>query len=143
GEYVLPYIIATMKEIYPDIHPVVNIGNTAKIAHEVMHYQLDIGIVEGHFKQEKKLNIETFAEDEMVIVAHPSHPYAKKNHHMTIKDSENDTGILRQAGSGTREAIDKLFQQHGSTPTEKREFGSKLSIKMGIVARLGISLLSK
>jgi len=143
GEYVLPYIIATMKEIYPDIHPVVNIGNTAKIAHEVMHHQLDIGIVEGHFKQEKKLNIETFAEDEMVIVAHPSHPYAKKNHHITIKDLENETWLLREAGSGTREAIEKMFQQQGITPTEKIEFGSTQPIKMGIEAGLGISLLSK
>src|SRR5699024_10630689 len=165
GEYVLPYIIATMKEIYPDIHPVVNIGNTAKIAHEVMHHQLDIGIVEGHFKQEKKLNIETFAEDEMVIVAHSSHPYAKNNHNKTletcelfiithtthtytknnhninIKDLENETWQLREAGSGTREAIEKLFQQQGITPTEKIEFGSTQPIKMGIEAGLGISLL--
>src|SRR5699024_11503902 len=67
GEYVLPYIIATMKEIYPDIHPVVNIVNTAKIAHEVMHHQMDIGIVVGHFIIDKKLDNETFEVEYIVI----------------------------------------------------------------------------
>src|SRR5699024_6279925 len=53
------------------------------------------------------------------------------------------TWLLREAGSGTREAIEKLFQQQGITPTEKIEFGSTQPIKMGIEAGLGISLLSK
>src|SRR5699024_7818937 len=113
------------------------------IGHEVMHHQLDIGIVEGHFKQEKKLNIETFAEDEMVIVAHPSHRYAKNNHTITINDLENETWLIREVGSGTREAIANWYQQQGITPTEKSEVGSTQPIKMGIEAGLGISLLSK
>src|SRR5699024_2858339 len=67
----------------------------------------------------------------------------KIKHHIKIKDIENETWILREAGSGTREAIEKMFQQQGITPSEKIEFGSTQPIKMGIEAGLGISLLSK
>src|SRR5699024_9521434 len=59
------------------------------------------------------------------------------------KDLENETWLLREAGSGTREAIEKMFLQQGITPTEKIEFVSTQPIKMGIEAGLGISVLSK
>src|SRR5699024_1998050 len=86
GEYVLPHIIAKMKDRYPNIQPMVKIGNTAEIADSIMRHQLDIGIVEGHFKNEKQLNIEAFAEDFMVIVINPNHPLAKRKGKVSMTD---------------------------------------------------------
>lgn len=142
GEYVLPHIIATMKAKYPDIQPVVHIGNTAEIAKEVLHHQLDIGIVEGHFKNEKQLKTEILAEDEMVIIASPSHPLVQEKE-LPLKKLETENWILRESGSGTREASEKLFQQHDISPANMMNFGSTQPIKVAIEAGLGISLLSK
>src|SRR5699024_12290866 len=66
GEYVLPHIIAQMRDLYPDIELTVTIGNTAQIAAWVESHQLDIGIVEGKFKNTGLIQ-EIFAEDAMVI----------------------------------------------------------------------------
>lgn len=143
GEYVLPHIIAKMKDCYPDIQPMVKIGNTAEIAHSVMHHQLDVGIIEGHFKDEKKLEIEAFAEDFMVVVTHPDHPLTKKQGKASIEDLEAQTWILREEGSGTREAAENVFQQLNIQPAHVINFGSTQPIKVAIEAGLGISLLSK
>src|SRR5699024_4287837 len=143
GEYVIPRSIAKIKENDPEINPSITIGNTAKIADLIMHYQLDVGIVEGHFKNEKQLKIEEFAEDYMVIVASPDHPLAKETKEVTVKDLEHQTWILRELGSGTREAAEKVFQRYDITPADILNFSSTQSIKVAIEEGLGISLISK
>ena len=72
GEYVLPHLIAKLKQQYPMITPTVTIGNTQVIAEMVMNHHLDIGILEGDFSHEK-LYIEAFAEDFM-FAHRPSKP---------------------------------------------------------------------
>ncbi|GGJ88922.1 LysR family transcriptional regulator [Lentibacillus kapialis] len=143
GEYVLPHILAKMKESYPEIRPTVMIGNTAEVADSVMHHQLDIGIVEGHFKNEQQFQTEEFAEDSMVVVASPKHPLVNRHNEITTEDLEEQTWILREVGSGTREAAEKMFQRFGISPANIMNIGSTQPIKEAVEAGLGISLLSQ
>ncbi|MBB2482715.1 LysR family transcriptional regulator [Bacillus sp. APMAM] len=135
GEYVLPHIMAKLQTGYPDIDPTITIANTKEIAELVANHQLDVGIVEGHFK-EKNLIVEKLAEDSMVIVASSKHLNINKN------DLEKDTWIVREPGSGTREAQESFFQKFNITPQKLMEFGSTQLIKESVEAGLGISLLS-
>lgn len=142
GEYVLPRIIASLQRTYPDIKPKVTIGNTSNIADLVAGNQLDIGIVEGHFN-DKHLVEETFAEDSMVIVASPEHELAQKKEKVEIRDIENETWIVREHGSGTREATEKVFRLFEMKPANLMHFSSTQPIKESVEAGLGISLLSQ
>ncbi|MTW84515.1 LysR family transcriptional regulator [Virgibacillus dakarensis] len=141
GEYLLPRIIANLLETYPDIHPTVTIGNTTEIADLVATHQLDVGIVEGHFK-DQQLRVEEFAEDYMVVVASPNHILAKKRG-VEILDLEKVTWIVREKGSGTREATEKVFHRFKLSPAKLMNFGSTQPIKEAVEAGLGISLLSR
>ncbi|GAA3733289.1 LysR family transcriptional regulator [Salinicoccus jeotgali] len=143
GEYVLPHIIAKMKEIYPEVKPAVVIGNTAEIAQSVLRHQLDVGIVEGHSNQDEHLSTKEFAKDTMILVAASNHPLVKQKTEIQIKDLENETWILREKGSGTREAAEKLFHQLDISPKEIMNFGSTQAIKEMIEAGSGVSLLSE
>lgn len=143
GEYVLPHIVAKMSENYPDIKPTVVIGNTAEIAESVMRHQLDVGIVEGHFKNQKNLHTEEFADDFMVIVASPNHYLTHKSKLINIHKLEKETWIMREPGSGTREATEKVFQKYDFSPNKIITFGSTQPIKVAVEAGLGISLLSR
>lgn len=141
GEYVLPRIIAKMQEWYPEIEPAVTIGNTSKIAGLVETHRLDIGIVEGNFKN-KALIQEVFAEDSMVIVASPEHPLARMKKIDTNRMAEQ-TWIVREYGSGTREATETLFQNLDMVPEKRMYYSSTQPIKESVEAGMGISLLSK
>nr|GGG80866.1 LysR family transcriptional regulator [Virgibacillus oceani] len=141
GEYVLPKLIAKLQETYPEIEPAVTIGNTTEIAELVTSHQLDVGIVEGKFKQQQ-LKEDKFAEDHMVVVASPYHELANKER-VQLDDLEDVTWIIREQGSGTREATDNMFHSLGITPKKVMNFGSTQPIKEGVEAGLGISLLSK
>jgi LysR family transcriptional regulator, transcriptional activator of the cysJI operon len=141
GEYVLPHIIAKMHVKYPLINPTITIGNTKEVAELVLGYQLDVGIVEGEFK-DKNLVIEPFAEDSMYLVASPKHRLAQKNRVIDLAELDEETWIVRENGSGTREVTEKMFRLCEITPKKTLEFGSTQLIKESIESGLGISLLS-
>src|SRR5699024_12446138 len=75
-------------------------------------HQLDIGIVEGHFK-DAQLITEPFAEDSMVIVASPEHELVCREEQVAIGDLEKETWIVREHGSGDRKST-RLNSSHVS-----------------------------
>lgn len=140
GEYILPHIIAKLQNQYPLINPSIIIHNSAEIVELVNKRQLDIGIIEGYFHEEK-LTAEVVSEDRMVIVASPGHRLLKKK--AAVEELAQETWILREKGSGTREAAENLFHMFGIKPAKTMEFGSNQVIKESVEAGLGISLLSR
>ncbi|SFE73394.1 LysR family transcriptional regulator [Alteribacillus iranensis] len=140
GEYVLPHVLAKMKESFPFITPSVTIGNTKDIAELVLGHQLDVGIVEGQY-EDKNLVIHAFSEDSMCVVASPQHPLSEKEE-VSLEDLANETWIIREKGSGTREAAERMFHTYHIKPKKSLEFGSTQLIKESVEAGLGIALLS-
>lgn len=138
GEYVLPEKISAFLQTYPDIEPTIKIGNTQLIADLVANHQLDVGIVEGHFN-EHDLNVQPFAKDKMVLIASPDHALIEQ---LDVKKLENEMWIVREEGSGTREAVEDVWKSLGIKPRKKMIFSSTQSIKGAVEAGLGISLLS-
>lgn len=141
GEYVLPHLIAKMQKKYPLVSPKITIGNTKEIAELTLGNQLDVGIVEGHYHN-KRLLIEPFAIDSMSVIASPQNRLAQMDGEVPISELEKETWIVRENGSGTREAVDKMFNQYRIAPKKCLEFGSTQIIKEAVEADLGISLLS-
>lgn len=141
GEYVLPHLIAKMQKMFPLIHPSITIGNTKEICELVLGHQLDIGIIEGRY-EDKNLSVEPFAIDTMSIIAAPDHPLASSSNKVSIEELENTAWIVREKGSGTREAADLMFNRYKISPKKLLEFGSTQLIKESVEAGLGISMLS-
>lgn len=140
GEYILPHIIARLRKQFPLILPHITIGNTQEIAEAVAHHQLDLGIVEGHLANHG-LCVEPFAEDAMYIIVSASHRWAQQTD-VSAGELAQETWIVREAGSGTREAVEKMFAQFHICPQKILEFGSTQLIKEAVEAGLGITLLS-
>ncbi|BBW96995.1 LysR family transcriptional regulator [Geobacillus sp. FSL W8-0032] len=140
GEYVLPQMIAQLHQHYPLITPTITIGNSNEIVEMVSSHQLDVGIIEMDIES-ASVSIEPLAEDQMVVVASPRHPYAHKKK-VKIEDLESATWIVREQGSGTRKATDEFFRNHRFVPSSMMEFGSTQLIKEAVEAGLGITFLS-
>lgn len=143
GEYVLPEILTKMKRNYPEIKPIVSIGNTKEIADLVTRHQLDIGIVEGDFIRDKELTMEDVATDFMYIVASPQHPLNLHKDKIGSESLEQVEWFLREKGSGTRAATDKVFQQLEIQPKSTLTLGSTQPIKSLVEKGMGISLMSE
>ena len=140
GEYVLPHLLAHLRKVYPLIRPRINIGNTSDVAEMILNHEADIGIVEGGYHHEK-LHIEAFAEDEMFIIVQNEERYAGMEE-ISLSELRDETWIVREGGSGTRDAAEHMFISRDFHPRDKVEFGSTQLIKESVEAGLGVTLLS-
>ncbi|UVI31456.1 LysR family transcriptional regulator [Paenibacillus spongiae] len=144
GEYALPHMIADMLEEYPLIGPTITIGNTAEICGALLSHELDVGIIEGDYKHDK-LYVTPFAEDAMELIVSSKHPFASAAPDFIVSTGEmpGETWIVRESGSGTREASDRWFESLGFMPRSMMAFGSTQLIKESVEAGLGVTLLSR
>lgn len=140
GEYILPYKIATLLEMYPQINPNIMIKNSHEIIELLLQNQIDVGIIEGEINNEK-IKITPFASDYLSIIAASDHPLLDL-YNITPFDLSHETWLVREEGSGTRDMQEKGFKQLGFYPERLMTFSSTQVIKESIEAGLGISLLS-
>lgn len=143
GEYILPRVIAKLRKNYPQIVPSVKIQNTQQIIELVASHQIDLGIIEGNFDNEK-LYTKVISDDEMFLVTSPNYPFTVDTTQISsITALKDEMWILREKGSGTRQAAEKLFDMYNFSPKKIMELGSTQLIKEAVKEGLGISLLSK
>lgn len=141
GEYVLPHTLAEFCAHYPDIAPSVTIANTTEVVQQVRGGMLDIGVIEGSHENDDDVSVESFAEDNVVIVASANHPFIRSRM-ISPQALEKERWVVRETGSGTREVTDRVFRELGISPASILEFGSTQAIKEAVQAGLGISILS-
>ncbi|WP_031536767.1 MULTISPECIES: LysR family transcriptional regulator [unclassified Bacillus (in: firmicutes)] len=143
GEYLLPKVIADyIKKDKKHDNPMISIRNSNRIIDQLLHGEIDLGIIDSHLKHHPHLSITPFKEDELVIIVSKNHRFASLSS-IELKYLYDETWILREEGSGTREVVNQFFQNQNFDPPSVRSFGSTQIIKESVEADLGISIVSK
>lgn len=141
GEYALPATIARLHHEFPGIRPSIAIGNTADVADRLRARELDLAIVEGS-EYGTGVEAEWLANDRMYIAAGAGHSLANGEPVGPERLSE-ETWMVREEGSGTRAATDRMFASLGIRPARLMELGSTQLIKETVEAGLGVTLQSR
>ncbi|MHB8825317.1 MAG: LysR substrate-binding domain-containing protein, partial [Thiobacillus sp.] len=81
-------------------------------------------------------------DNPIVVLAPPDHPLANKKK-ITLEQLAEEPWLMREKGSGTRNAIERQFAESGISLRPRLELGSNEAIKRAILAGLGISALSR
>jgi DNA-binding transcriptional LysR family regulator len=145
GNYILPALIARFREVAPGAQVDLRIGNTSEIVDEVANFKVDIGFIEGPCHRTEAAVI-PWLVDELVIVSSPTHPLAIRQNSeqkIRIKDLRQVDWLLREPGSGTREAVEQVLLPHLHFINEGMVFGNAEAIKRAVAEKLGISCLSR
>ncbi|WP_200797860.1 LysR family transcriptional regulator [Desulfosporosinus lacus] len=144
GEYILPNILALLFKSHPSVDFKVKIANTESISQAVLENNFHIGLIEGPTSQHKDLTVESFWDDELVVVVPYSHPWASRTS-ISLAELPNERLVTREAGSGTRKVMEMAFKERGLDPDQLNvtmELGSTQAIKQVVAAGLGISMIS-
>ena len=144
GEYILPNILAFLYKTHPDVDFKVKIANTESISQDVLEKKMHIGLIEGPVPQHKDLNVESFWEDELVVVIPHFHPWASRNS-ITLAELPHERLVTREDGSGTRRVMEMALKERGLDPDDlniSMELGSTQAIKQLVSAGLGITIIS-
>ncbi len=140
GEYLLPQRVAQWKLAHPASRVRMLISNTSEVIAAVAGFEADLGFIEG-LQTHPDLQVQPWLTDELVIVAAPSHPLAGRP--VGLRDLRAANWVLREQGSGTREATDRwLLEKLGQLNVEF-ELGSTEAIKRLVAASTGVACLSR
>lgn len=143
GTYMLPLLASKFKKLHQDTSFEIIINDTSEICKKVENHQLLIGIV-GARENRKKLHYKPFLEDELVYAVSPKFIGDQGNSH---PDKIFSIPFLsREKGSGTRRSMEKFLAKMGISDKNfiiSAVLGSTASIKEGIKAGLGGSILSR
>ena len=140
GEYLLPDIIARWKQRNPDATARLLICNTSEVIDAVTGFEVDIGFVEGR-QRHPDVVFRRWLADELVIVTAPGHPLASG---VASAGDLADLGwVLREPGSGTREATDRWLLGRVKPLRIELELGSSEAVKRVVAAGVGAGCLSR
>lgn len=142
GNWLLPAVIASYLRKEGAARIAVEIANTWQVARAVAQFEVDIGFIEGP-TQEANIKVVPWREDELVVVCSPRHPLATRRGKASLADLAAATWLLREAGSGTREVVERALQPHLHTVKSEIELGATEAIVQAAAEGLGLACLSR
>lgn len=141
GNYLAVNILGDLLQVHADAQVELSVANTQSIVQQVLNYDIDLGMIEGEI-QHSELEIIPWREDDLCVFCAPHHGLAKKTQ-LSDDDLKGSQWILRESGSGTRQAFDRAM--HGILPDLDiiLELQHTEAIKRAVGKNLGIGCLSR
>ncbi|MUG94744.1 LysR family transcriptional regulator [Scytonema sp. UIC 10036] len=141
AKYFIPRLLGPFCQLYPGIDIALQVTNHEGIL-ERMAANLDDLYIMSQVPEHLDVSYQAFLSNPLVVLAPINHPLAGEKN-IPIQRLSEEPFIMREPGSGTRRAVQKLFDEHGVTVKVKLELGSNEAIKHAIAGGLGISVLSR
>lgn len=141
AKYFAPRLLGPFCQRYPGIEVSLKVTNRERILERIAHNEDDLYIL-GQPPEGLDVVAEPFLDNPLVVLAPANHPLAGKKR-IPLARLAKEPFLLREPGSGTRIAVERLFAEHGLTLDVRMELGSNEAIKQAIVGGLGVSVLSR
>jgi DNA-binding transcriptional LysR family regulator len=139
GEYLLPGLIGQWKLKHPLARVQLEIANTRRVMDAVAGFDVDLGFIEGSGSH-PELSVRRWRDDRLVVVAAPGHALATQK--PSLGRLAQATWIVRESGSGTREASDRWLTGSLGQVQVELELGSNEAVKRAVASGLGLGCLS-
>jgi DNA-binding transcriptional LysR family regulator len=144
GNHVLPRLFARYRALRPRVQLDLQIGNTRDVVTAVREFATDLGCVEGPCHA-PDVSVLPWLTDELLIVASPTHPLTLAAKRGRLKPGQLAAAhwLLREPGSGTREAVEQGLLSNLPNVESTMTLASSEAIKNAVAEGLGISCLSR
>lgn len=139
-QYFSPRLIAEFNKNYPEIELDVVIANRRDIVSKLENNEIDLAIM-GRTPRRVPVIAEKFYDHPYVIIAPKSH-YLAKQQVINPEHLKGEAFLVRENGSGTRLLLDNFFTEHNIHPPKLHEFTNNESIKQGVMAGMGLAIIS-
>ena len=141
AKYIAPHLLGQFARLYPDIDLSLKVANRERLLERIANQEDDLYIL-GQPPQEIEVKAYPLVPNPLVVMASRDHPLAGVPD-VTLERLFKEPFIMREPGSGTRDALIRLCQENKlGPPTVRMEFGSNEAIKQAIAAGFGISVMS-
>lgn len=146
GTYLLPRMIGTFRQQYPDVSVQLQVHSTRRTSWSVANGQVDLAIIGGEVPSELQdvLEIRPYAEDEFALILPATHALAKAEA-IQKEDLYKFNFIALDSQSTIRKVIDRVLSRWGIDPKRLKiemELNSIEAIKNAVQAGLGAAFVS-
>lgn len=141
AQYVVPYLLRAFLNLYPQINVSVSVVNRAAAIQRLNDNRDDL-VIMGMVPSEKPLASLPFLNNELVPVVPAGHPLLLQEA-VSPQDFLDSNLLMREAGSGSRLALEVHCQQQRLRVKPSMEIGSNDAVKHAVIAGLGVAVLPK
>lgn len=141
AKYLAPEILGKFSQLYPGIDLALKVTNREHIIERMHANEDDLYIMGQAPEDELEVEAYPFAPNPLVIMAPSGHPLVGMKN-IPLSRIAQEPFIIREPGSGIRDATFRTFNKYGLQPKVRMELGSNEAIKHAIVGGLGLSVLS-
>lgn len=141
AKYFVPRLLARFHEEHPGVDVKLQVSQNREQLLELLHSNdCDLAVM-GRPPKELATRAEPFAAHPLVFVAPPGHPLLRIGH-PPLEALAGFPLIVREPGSGTRNAMESFFRERRFEPRISMEMSSNETIKQAVMAGMGLSFLS-
>jgi len=141
AKYFVPQLLARFHEGHPGVELRLRVaGNREQLVDLLRAREVDLSIM-GRPPKGLATRAEAFAGHPLVFVCPAGHPLLSIGA-IPVRALAEYPFIVREAGSGTRLAMEQFFAEHHFEPRITMDMSSNETIKQAVMAGMGVSFLS-
>lgn len=143
GGFLLPSLLSEFKALHPAISVQMVISDSLTVISKVRGGTYEVGFC-GMAPRDKELEFFKMAEDEIVLIVFPEHPFAKRSE-VSLAELEREPFIFREETSGTQQSLRVFLSKAGF---DLRKWASNLvldttqAVVSAVEVRAGIAFVS-
>ncbi|MET7616054.1 LysR family transcriptional regulator [Streptomyces sp. NPDC005408] len=138
--YRMPPVLEFFHHRYPQLQLVLRPSLCAETLHSLRQGTFDMGFLMEAETQHSGVESEVLGAEPLVVVAAPEHPLAAEEK-VSLEQLREVQVLAPEAGCAYRELFEAELNDGTGEPVPFLEFGNIESIKRGLTAGLGVSLL--
>lgn len=140
ANYFTPQLLARFCQQHPNINVILQVANRDAVLKQLADNSTDLAIM-GQPPEGMDISAESFMDNPLVVIAAPGHPLARLKR-VKFAQLAQETFLSREAGSGTRSAMERVFAKHHIQPRISMEMETNEAIKQAVQAGMGLGILS-
>lgn len=126
---------------YPNVELSIRMGNSAETLADLENYVTDVAVL-ASFSDDPRFVTVPYAQHAVVVFAHVDHPFAKRES-ITLQDLHGQPMVMREQGSTTRLALEKVLKEADVIPRVVMEIGSREALREAVARGIGLGTVSE
>ncbi len=140
AKYFVPMLLVRFKQLYPGVEVQLRIDNRENVLGLMARNEVDL-VMMGRAPAHLECVATAFASNPLAIVAAPGHALVRRKN-LPFPVLADHVFVVREEGSGTRAAMERLFAANKTALNKVMEMPSNETIKQAVMAGMGLSFLS-
>ncbi|ABM61823.1 MULTISPECIES: LysR family transcriptional regulator [Halorhodospira] len=140
ANYFATDLLAAFTRRQPGVTFQLEVTNREGVIRRIQDNEMDLAVM-GRPPEGLDVAAEAFMPNPLVIIAAPDHPLADGSP-IPLERLQDELFVLREQGSGTRNAVQRVLEERGMNLRGGLEMSSNEAIKQSVQAGLGLGVVS-